>query len=77
MLSEQSIIDQITVLENGQIMVRRADRVWRDEVLAGETFHRHVLFPGQDLRGEDARVAAIAGVVHTPAVIAAYQSAQE
>jgi hypothetical protein len=40
------------------------------------TFHRHVVAPGDDYSGEDARVKAICTAMHTAEIIAAYQAAQ-
>jgi hypothetical protein len=37
-------------------------------------FHRHVVVPGADYTGEDARVQAICAATHTAEVIAAYQA---
>jgi hypothetical protein len=39
-------------------------------------FHRHVVAPGDDYAGEDARVKAICKATHTAAVIAAYKASQ-
>jgi hypothetical protein len=75
-LTEQSVIDQITILEDGQIQVRRADKVLKDGVEIASTYHRHVVVPGADVTREDTRVSKIAKATHTPAVIAAYRSAQ-
>jgi len=74
MLTEDTIIDQITVLADGQIMVRRANLIFRDGVEIAKEYHRHVLAPGADTTKEDSRVQMITAVVHTPAVIAAYRS---
>ena len=76
-LTEDSIIDSIDVLGDGQIQVRRADRIFRDGVEVSHTFHRHVVSPGDDLALEDPRVAEIGTVVHTAEVIAAFKAAQE
>ena len=73
MYSEQSIIDQINVRSDGQIEVRRADRVLRDGVTIAETYCRHVVSPLDDCKGQDPRVRAVAMAVHTPAVVAAYR----
>lgn len=75
-LTEDTIIDSIEVLYDGHIQVRRANRVFRDGVEVSKTYHRHIVYPGQDLTRQDARVQAIARVVHTKAVIAAYQAAK-
>ena len=60
MITELSVIDKIEVLEDGQIQVRRADKVLRDGVEIAKTYHRHVLAPGDDLTGQDNRVILIA-----------------
>ena len=75
-LTEDSIIDSIDVLGDGQIQVRRADRVLRDGVEIARTFHRHVVSPGDDLSKEDPRVAEIGAVVHTEEVLAAFKAKQ-
>lgn len=76
-LTEDTVIDSIDVLLDGQIQVRRADRIFRDGVEVSHTFHRHVVSPGDDLSLEDPRVAEIGAVVHTAEVIAAFKAAQE
>lgn len=72
-LTERSVIDQIMVLEDGRLQVRRADMVLRDGVEISKTYHRHIVIPGAALEGEDVRVQAVAGTVHTPDVITAYE----
>lgn len=73
-LEERSVIDQITVLEDGQIQVRRAIKVFKDGVEIAKTYHRHVVVPGANLASEDTRVRDVGAVVHTSAVIAAYRA---
>lgn len=63
MLTEQTVIDKIEVLENNTIQVRRANRVVKDGRVIAETYHRHVLSPGNDLTKEDTKVAAVANAV--------------
>jgi len=53
MLEEKRVIDQITVLEDGHIHVRRADKVFRDSVEITKIYHRHVVVPGDDLSKEE------------------------
>lgn len=72
MYSEQVVIDKIEVLEDGQIQVRRTNRVLKDGVKIAETYHRHVIAPDQDITNEDNRVKAVAGVLWTKEVIDAY-----
>lgn len=63
MLTEDSIIDLISVTENNSIEVRRADRIFRDGEEISKTYHRHVLQPGDDLTNQDPKVVAIANLV--------------
>ena len=76
-LTEDTIVDSIDVLPDGQIQVRRADRIFRDGVEISKSYHRHVVSPGDDLSNEDQRVADIGAVVHTADVITAFKAAQE
>jgi hypothetical protein len=75
MLEKISVIDQIEVTSTGHIQVRRADKIMEDGKELGKTYHRHVLAPGDDLKGQDLKVSAIAQAAWTPEVIAAHQSA--
>ena len=65
MLTEDSVISQIGVDEHGNVSVRRSTRVYRDGVMIAETYHRHVVEPGDDLAGQAPEVVAIAEVAHT------------
>ena len=76
-LTEDTIVDSIDVLPDGQIQVRKANRVFRDGVEISKAYHRHVVAPGDDLALEDSRVADIGAVVHTAEVIAAFKAAQD
>ena len=75
MLTKTTVVDRIETLENGCVQVRAATRIMEDGAVISQSFHRHVVAPGDDYSAEDARVQAICAAVHTPAVIAAYQSA--
>ena len=76
-LTKTTNIDQITVTENGIVLYREVTRIMEDGKQLSQTFHRTSLTPGQDLTGQPDNVKAICAVAHTPAVIAAYQAAQE
>ena len=76
-LSETTVVDQITVTENGTVLYREATRVLRDGEQIAQTYHRTSLTPDQDLTGQPSNVVAIANAAWTPEVIAAYQAAQE
>ena len=55
------------------IQVRTATVIEEDGVELTRSFHRHVVSPGDDVSNESAEVQAIAAVIHTPEVVAAYQ----
>ena len=68
-------VDLIEVIENGSIQVRTKTAIKEDGVEISNKFHRHVVVPGDDYTGEDARVQAICAATHTAEVVAAYQAA--
>ena len=73
-LTKETVVDQITVTENGIVLYREATRVLEDGKELSKTYHRTSLTPGQDLTGQPANVAAICNVAWTPEVVAAYQA---
>ena len=75
MLEKVQVVDLIEVVENGSIQVRTKTAIKEDGVEISSKFHRHVVVPGADVSGEDAKVQAIAASIHTPSVIAAYEAA--
>ena len=77
MITKQTVIDQITIQENGIVLYREATRIIEDEKVLTQTYHRSSLQPGQDLTGQPEKVVSIAQAAWTPEVIAAYQAAQE
>jgi hypothetical protein len=75
-LTKQTVVDQITVTENGIVLYREATRIMEDGVQLSQTYHRSSLIPAQDLTGVPANVVAICNAAWTAEVIAAYQAAQ-
>ena len=75
-LTKTTVVDQITVTENGIILYREATRIMEDGVQLSQTYHRSSLTPAQDLTGVPANVVAICNTVWTAEVIAAYQAAE-
>lgn len=59
-LTKETIVDKIEVLESGAVQVRSAIRVLEDGNVLSQSYHRHVLQPGDDLTNEDPKVVAIA-----------------
>jgi hypothetical protein len=75
MLEKVISVDLIEVVENGCIQVRTKTAIKEDGVEISSKFHRHVVVPGAEVSGEDARVQAICAATHTAEVVAAYQTA--
>ncbi len=68
MITEQ-IGYTMEVLEDGQIQVKRVTHVLRDGMEIAKTLHRHVLAPGDGIKAQDPRVAAVAAAVWTEEVV--------
>ena len=75
-LEKKTVVDKIESIESGHVQVRTATRIYEDGVLVSQSFHRHVVSPGDDYSKEDSRVKAICAATHTAEVVAAYQAAQ-
>lgn len=75
MLKKLSVIDQIQVLEDGTLQIRKANIITEDDVEIAKTYHRHVLHPGDNLKGEAEKVVAIAKTIWTSELIDAYLAA--
>ena len=73
-LTKETVVDQITVTENGIVLYREATRIMEDGNQISQTYHRTSLTPGQDLTGQPANVVAICNAAWTAEVIAAYQA---
>lgn len=75
-ITKQTVVDQITVTENGIVLYREATRIMEDGVQLSQTYHRSSLIPAQDLTGVPTNVVAICNAAWTTEVVAAYQAAQ-
>lgn len=76
MFTETKVIDQITILEDGTILYREANKIFRDSVKIAESYHRASLVPGADASKAPARVVSICNVIWNPTVIADYKEKQ-
>ena len=74
MLEKVTSVDLIEIVENGCIQVRTKTAIKEDGVEISSKFTRHVVVPGADVSGEDAKVQAIAKAMHTKDVVAAYKA---
>jgi predicted ThiF/HesA family dinucleotide-utilizing enzyme len=75
-LSKSTVIDQITVTENGIVLFRETTRIIENGVELTKTYHRSSLTPSQDVSAAPANVQAICAAAWTPEVVAAFQAAQ-
>ena len=73
-LTKTTVVDQITVTENGIVLYREATRIMEDGNQISQTFHRTSLTPAQDLTDQPANVVAICNAAWTAEVVAAYQA---
>jgi len=73
-ITKETVVDQITVTENGIVLYREATRIMEDGEQLSQTYHRTSLTPGQDLEGQPANVVAICNVAWTADVVAAYEA---
>lgn len=76
MITTKSTIDLIEVMQNDVIRVRVKTSVLSDDLQIAESFEHRVIAPGGDYSGENAKVQAIAALIHTADVVAAYVAAQ-
>ena len=76
-LEKQEIVDLIETIENGCVQVRTATRIVENGQIISQTFHRHVVNPGDDYSQEDDRVKAICAAIQTSEVVAQYQAQLE
>ena len=66
---------KLEILPNKVIQVRRSDIILKDDVAVANSFHRHVVVPGDDVSAQPAEVQACASALWTPEVVAAYAEA--
>lgn len=76
MITKETVVDQITVVENGTVLYREATRIIEDGKVLTQTYHRTSLTPGQDLTDQPEKVVAICNTAWTPEMIAAYEATQ-
>jgi hypothetical protein len=76
-LTKEIVVDQITVTENGIVLVREVTRIMEDGNEISKQYHRSSFVPASDVSAQPANVQDICNVAWTPEVIAAYQAQQE
>jgi hypothetical protein len=76
-LTKEVVVDQITVTENGTVLVREVTRIMEDGKELSKQYHRSSFVPADDVSAQPQNVQDICNVSWTPEVIAAYQAQQE
>jgi hypothetical protein len=75
-LEKQVVVDNITVTENGIVLVREVTRIMEDGTEISKQYHRNSFAPASDISAQPANVQAICATAWTPEVIAAYEAQQ-
>jgi hypothetical protein len=76
-LTKETVVDQITVTENGTVLIREAIKIMEDGKEISKQYHRSSFAPESDISSQPANVQAICSAAWTPEVIAAYKAQQE
>ena len=76
MITKETVVDQITVCENGIVLCREVTRIIEDGKVLTQTYHRTSLTPGQDITGQPEKIIAIAQAAWTPEVVTAFEAQQ-
>ena len=76
-LTKETAVDQITVTENGTVLVREVTRIMEDGKELSKQYHRSSFAPASDVSAQPQNVQDICNISWTPEVIAAYQAQQE
>ena len=71
---EKRISYDHSITELGHIQVRRITRIVEDGKELSKAYHRHVLSPGDSVKGQDERSKKIAKAIWTPKVIETYKA---
>ena len=75
-LTKETVVDQITVTENGIVLVREVTRIMEDGKELSKQYHRSSFVPASDVSAQPPNVQDICNVVWTEAVVSAYQAQQ-
>lgn len=76
-LTKNISVDQITVIENGVVMIREVTRILENGNEISKQYHRSTFAPGSDISAQPQNVQDICNVAWTSEVISAYIAQQE
>jgi hypothetical protein len=75
-LIKKVVVDQITVTENGIVLVRETTKIMEDGKEISKQYHRTSFAPASDVSAQPQNVQDICNIAWTPEVISAYQAQQ-
>ena len=75
-LTKETVVDQITVCENGTVLVREVTRIMEDGAEISKQYHRSSFVPASDVSAQPANVQAICAAAWTPEIVTAYEATQ-
>jgi hypothetical protein len=75
-LTKETVVDQITVTENGIVLVREATRIMEDGNEISKQYHRTSFAPSDDVSAQPQNVQDICNVAWTTEIVSAYQTQQ-
>jgi hypothetical protein len=73
-LTKETVVDQITVTENGIVLVREVTRIMENGKELSKQYHRNSFAPASDVSKQPKNVKDICALTWTPEVIAAYEA---
>ena len=75
-LTKETVVDQITVTENGTVLVREVTRIIEDGNELSKQYHRSSFAPSSNVSAQPQNVQNICNVAWTQEIITAYQAQQ-
>jgi len=73
-LTRKTSVDQITIDEIGNVLVRTVNKVVDGSEIIAQSYNRYVLIPGQDVSDQPDNVRAVCSAVWTPKIVAAFKA---
>jgi hypothetical protein len=75
-LTKEIAVDQITITENGVVLVRETTKIMEDGNELSKQYHRTSFAPASDVSAQPQNVQAICNAAWTPEIVSAYQAQQ-
>jgi len=74
-ITKEIAVDQITVTENGTVLVREVTRIMEDGNELSKQYHRLSFVPASDVSAQPQNVQDICNVAWTTEIVSAYRAA--